>query len=496
MVESSFELITLVEVARIADQKRSTVGNWKDRIEGFPSPRDMGPRGPLYDRAEMEKWLAETGRLPRLDPKEGNVSNLAHDLTGPLSAQASAVFILVINSLRSILSAKEWATLASAEGQVFEKHLRESMTKHMPFALSMLPSSPFPSEKMRDLLHSIGKETREGATGVAGVIIGTLAGDSKEELLPPTESLVVGLAGQGKVLFDPAAGTGQLLVAMSKALSASSATFIGQEQNELARDLAQLNFKIHGLEAIISGGDALTEDRLPDLRADVIVTNPPWGQRLFLAEKLAKDARWVWGAPGPGDGNMAWVQHCLYHLADQGRAVIVLPSKALFEQGRSAKIRQGIIKSGYLESVIALPPGLLRSTKIGTAVLVFAKGRRRIDGGPNSTLMVNLEEQPTEEWGNQRCLPMSLVSEVLSLHQRFLAGHEPTIQYAAIASYEAIAENGFDITPKRYVMSTQLAPSPTQFGDALKSARESLLRALESGHQADRQLEQLLTRQS
>jgi type I restriction enzyme M protein len=330
-------------------------------------------------------------------------------------------------------------------------------------------------------------------------MIGMLAsglGDGKEELLPPTEALLVGLADQGKLVFDPAAGTGQLLVAVGKSIGPSPAILVGQEQNEQARDLALLNLKIHGLEATIRTGDALADDALLDLRADVIVSNPPWGQRVFMAQKVASDARWVWGAPGPGDSNMAWVQHCLYHLADQGRAVILLPSKVLFEQGRSAKIRQGIIKSGYLESVIALPPGLLRTTKIGTAVLVFVKGHRQNDGGPNSTLMVNLEEQPTQEWGNQRRLPMSLVNEVLAMRRHFLAGHEPTTQYAAIASYEAIAENGFDITPKRYVISPQFSPSPMHFGDALKSARESLLRALESGHQTDRQLEQLLKRQS
>lgn len=499
MADSIPELITLVEVARIAGQKRSTVGNWKDRIEGFPAPREKGPRGPLYERTEIEKWLSDTGRLPKHDPNEGNIGHLADHLRGQLFQEEGAFIILMASSLRSVLSAKEWSALANAESHDMEKYFKQSIAKHLPFALSMLQTSAFPGEKIRDLLQFIGKQSPKEAAGIAGSMIGMPTSgldNSKEDLPPPVDSLVVGLAGQGRVVFDPAARTGQLLVAMGKASGAPSAKLIGQEQNEWARDMAMLNLKIHGLEASISAEDALTHDQLPDQRADVIVSNPPWGQRLFLADKLANDARWVWGAPGPGDGNMAWVQHCLYHLADEGRAVIVLPSKVLFEQGRSAKIRQGIIKAGYLESVIALPPGLLRSTKIGFAILVFAKGRRTIDGGSSSTLMVNLEEQPTEELGNQKRLSLSLVGEVIALHQRVLAGLPPTSQYAKIASYEAIVENGFDISPKRYVMSTKLAPSPVQFGDALKSARESLRRALENGRQADRQLEQLLKRQS
>lgn len=498
MVKLERKLITLMEVARIAGQNRSTVGNWKDRIEGFPPPRDKGARGPLYDQAEIVAWLSDIGRLPNTNADAGNSWDDVDRLRAQDPRGMDVENLILVFCLRSVMSTKDWSALVDSEPHDLEKCLTDAVAKHLPFALSMLHRSPLSIDKVRKYIEIAGEKSPKETVSTAKSFIHLLASglDGGKENLPSSiVSLVVGLAGKGRVVLDPAAHTGQLLAAMGKASDLPSVRLVGQEQNDGARNVALLNMKIQRLEASISADNAITYDKWPDLRADVIVSNPPWGQRLFDVDQLANDARWVWGAPGPGDGNMAWVQHCLFHLSDQGRAVIVLPSKVLFEQGRSARIRQGIIKAGYLESVIALPPGLLETTKVGFVVLVFAKGPRLIDGGPNATLMVNLEEERTELLGRQKRLPPKLIEEVVSLHQQVVTGLPPAKPYAAIASYDAIAENGFDITPKRYVMSKTTMPTPVQFDDALKSAREALRRSLEDGRQADRQLEQLLRSQ-
>jgi type I restriction enzyme M protein len=85
--------------------------------------------------------------------------------------------------------------------------------------------------------------------------------------------------------------------------------------------MAQLNLAIHEIEADVMLGDVFGEDRFPQLRADRVVCVPPWNQKLPMAEVLRDDPRWVFGEPGPGDGNTAWIQHCLAHLNDNGRAV-------------------------------------------------------------------------------------------------------------------------------------------------------------------------------
>jgi len=57
------------------------------------------------------------------------------------------------------------------------------------------------------------------------------------------------------------------------------------------------------------------------------------------------------GRTGTNDKDAAWIQHCLYHLADGGRAVILLPNSVLFEGGRFGRIRQRIYqKLGLLDA--------------------------------------------------------------------------------------------------------------------------------------------------
>ena len=53
----------MAEIAKLADQSRSTVGNWKARQSDFPTERGKSSRGPLYDRNEVIEWLTKTGRI-------------------------------------------------------------------------------------------------------------------------------------------------------------------------------------------------------------------------------------------------------------------------------------------------------------------------------------------------------------------------------------------------------------------------------------------------
>ena len=136
------------------------------------------------------------------------------------------------------------------------------------------------------------------------------------------------------------------------------------------------------------------------------------------------DPRWVYGEPGPSDGNVAWTQHCLAHLADNGRAVIVLPNAALFESGRAGRIRQRIVKAGLLDAVIALPGGLFAWTGLSCAVLVLVKGRRSIGGKPAPTLMVDLTDSH-EAQARISTLSNMVIDETVRLYRQWTRGQAP-----------------------------------------------------------------------
>ena len=123
----------------------------------------------------------------------------------------------------------------------------------------------------------------------------------------------------------------------------------GQERNRWVCMMAQLNLVIHGIHAEVVTGDAFRDDMFPQLRADSVMAVPPFGPRkLPSADELAEPPSVGLGGAGVNDADAAWIEHCLFHLADSGKAVLVLPNRILFAGGRAGRIRQRIVSLASL----------------------------------------------------------------------------------------------------------------------------------------------------
>lgn len=185
-----------------------------------------------------------------------------------------------------------------------------------------------------------------------------------------------------KSVYDPTCGSGSLLLRLKDYVEVTS--YYGQELNPTTYNLARMNMILHGVHFDhfkIKQGDTLTEDQLPDLKAEAVVANPP-----FSAEwkgdgdpQLVHDDRFSqYGRLAPKKkADFAFVTHMLYHLSDNGTMAVVLPHGALFRSGAEEHIRKHIIvKQNYLDAVIGLPGNLFYGTGIPATILVFKKCRR------------------------------------------------------------------------------------------------------------------------
>lgn len=185
-----------------------------------------------------------------------------------------------------------------------------------------------------------------------------------------------------KSVYDPTCGSGSLLLRLKDYVEVTS--YYGQELNPTTYNLARMNMILHGVHFDhfkIKQGDTLTEDQLPDLKAEAVVANPP-----FSAEwkgdgdpQLVHDDRFSqYGRLAPKKkADFAFVTHMLYHLSDNGTMAVVLPHGALFRGGAEEHIRKHIIvKQNYLDAVIGLPGNLFYGTGIPATILVFKKCRR------------------------------------------------------------------------------------------------------------------------
>jgi type I restriction enzyme M protein len=313
------------------------------------------------------------------------------------------------------------------------------------------------------------------------------------EYLTPgsVRKLLIALAEPAGVLYNPASGVGQLIVDAATHHSSAVTNIFGQEINHRGWAMAQLNLAIHAVQADIAIGDVFAEDRFPDLHADCVVAVPPWAQKLTVADRLVDDPRWVYGEPGPNDGNVAWIQHCLHHLADHGRAILVLPNRVLFEGGRAGRIRQRLVKAGLLDAVFALPSGLFPSTSLACSVLIFAKNRSNADVN-RATLMVTIGDPAERRTSRSSDLSDAVISEAALLYREWTAGREPIPPNSAIARFDDIVLNDFVIDPGRYL---SVARTTQDIGDIVK--RRSTLQArlqqlTQESRDADNQLRAIL----
>lgn len=184
-------------------------------------------------------------------------------------------------------------------------------------------------------------------------------------------------------IYDPAAGSGSLLLQAKKQFDAHiiKEGFYGQEINHTTYNLARMNMFLHNInynEFHMALGNTLTEPQFGDDKPfDAIVSNPPYSISWIGSDDptLINDERFSPAsvlAP-KGKADFAFVLHCLSYLSGKGRAAIVCFPGIFYRGGAEQKIRKYLIDNNFVETVISLAPNLFFGTSIAVNILVLSK---------------------------------------------------------------------------------------------------------------------------
>ena len=499
MTEGTPDLVSMADVARLAGVSRAAAGNWKSREVDFPEAHSKGSRGPLYDRADVVEWLLKTNRMDGGSLEAGAVFRLANGFRASLDHEDTFIVILLLLALRKRIGPEKWDTFSKVPGEKIDERFKSLVIECFPYASSLLPSVPISASGIFDSIDILARLPEEGFSRTAEDLLDEMDASTSHRRVrnstpPRIRRLVVGLAGLGESFYDPSSGTGQLLVDAVTQVPWDGTLVFCQEVNQRSWALAKINFFIHGIEAELAHGDTLLEDKFRGLQVDRIVADPPWSLKINGAEAVADDPRWVWGEPGrsPQDSNMAWIQHCLHHLKEDGRAVVVMPNGVLFQGGRTSRARQLMVKSGVLDAVISLPPGSFEGTGISVCLMIFVKGRGLENGDPMPTLMINAEDSSGRESGRPRGFDEGQLAEILSIYGDWTNRITPTSDMASVVSYRELAEHDFVLVPQRYVTPIGSELSDKQLLAERVRLHEKLSRTLSVCESNDRILREIL----
>ena len=201
----------------------------------------------------------------------------------------------------------------------------------------------------------------------------------------------------GKV-YDPCCGSGGMFVQSEKFIESHGGNkedirVFGQESNPTTWRLCRMNLAIRGINGDIgkSSADSFYDDLHSCLKADYIITNPPFNSSDWGSDDLSDDQRWKYEKPSNQNANFAWIQHFIHHLSPSGSAGFVLANGSLSSNtGNDGIIRKKIIEDDLVDCVVSLPPQLFYSTPISSCLwfLSMNKSDRNFRNRVGETLFI------------------------------------------------------------------------------------------------------------
>jgi type I restriction enzyme M protein len=199
--------------------------------------------------------------------------------------------------------------------------------------------------------------------------------------------------------YDPAAGSGTLLMNLAYRIGADRCTIYSQDMSQKSSNLLRLNLILNGLSHSIDHivqGNTITTPRHISQKFDYIVSNPPFkldfsSDHSSITSLPNVNERFFAGVPNvpkaKKDGMaiyLLFIQHIMYSLSPTGKAAIVVPTGFITAQsGIEKKIRTKIIDSGWLKGAVSMPSNIFATTGTNVSILFLDKSA----GGSDIVLM-------------------------------------------------------------------------------------------------------------
>lgn len=201
-----------------------------------------------------------------------------------------------------------------------------------------------------------------------------------------------------KTIADPCCGSGGFFLAAQDFISDPDNYTLDREQKEFLKNetfhgnelvsstfkLCLMNLYLHNIGDIygnvpVTLGDALLTD--PGDRFDYVMTNPPFGKKSSItftneegeqeAEDLVYNRQDFWTTSS--NKQLNFVQHINTILKATGKAAVVVPDNVLFEGGAGEVIRQKLLQTTDLHTILRLPTGIFYKPGVKANVIFFDK---------------------------------------------------------------------------------------------------------------------------
>jgi type I restriction enzyme M protein len=272
---------------------------------------------------------------------------------------------------------------------------------------------------------------------------------------------------QNVTVYDPAAGSGTLVLALAHEIGESNCTIytqdISQKSNEFLRLNLILNNLVHSLPNVVHEDTLLNPRHLNErkdglMTFDYIVSNPPFNMDFsdsrdtLAGEKYQK--RFFAGVPNipKKDKNgmaiyLMFLQHIIHSLDEKkGKAAVVVPTGFLTAaSGIQKKIREHLVSKRMLKGVISMPSNIFATT--GTNVSILFIDHENKDGKVVLMDASKLGKKVKEDGKNQKTVLNP--KEISTIIDTFNSA-KPVDDFCVVVEYKDIEDKKLSFSAGHY----------------------------------------------
>ena len=322
--------------------------------------------------------------------------------------------------------------------------------------------------------------------------------------------ILVPEAVQNVTVYDPAAGTGTLVLALAHEIGENNCTVYTQDISQKANEFMRLNLILNGLVHSLPNvvhDDTLVSPRHLNARKDNIATfdyiasNPPFNMDFSeTRDTLAGEAyqkRFFAGVPNIPNKKLdsmavyqMFLQHIIASLNDQGKAAVVVPTGFLTAgSGIPLKIRQHLVDHHWLRGVVSMPSNIFANTGTNVSVLFIDKQHT----GDVILMDASKLGSKVKVDDNQRTVLSD--AEIEHIINTFNAGR-PVEDFCVTVSDEQIKAKKYSFSAGQYfeVKIEYVNLTPAEFAEKMQGFQTRLQAMFEEGHRLEQEIKEQLGR--
>lgn len=304
--------------------------------------------------------------------------------------------------------------------------------------------------------------------------------------------------------YDPAAGSGTLLMNLAHAIGEDRCTLYTQDVSQKSSSLLRLNLilnnLVHSIPHVIQGNTILDpyhkEDKGGGLRKfDYIVSNPPFKLDFSdfrdALDTKANQTRFFAGipkVPNKKKESMAiyllFIQHIIHSLSKKGKAAIVVPTGFITaQQGIEVAIREHLVKNKMLAGVVSMPANIFATTGTNVSILFLDA----MNQGKVILIDASNLGEKVKEGKNQKTL-LSTADEDQII--RVFNDKEVIEDFSIAVTYEEIAAKNCSLSAGQYfdVKVENVDMTPKEFASQLSAFEKRIEKLFEESRSLETSL--------